>query len=184
MSFLKKIFGKQERTQEPDYKKLIPYFQESFNLLIDFSVEQISDNNNPDSVEIGTSASAMVAAAYFVNSIVLRNRQSINRETMADEIIEKSNDFFDYISGALSKNAEREMGKRIDMDEWLATVTELQQDKVGKYIPALVNTFKKMESGGVGFDITIAIMEDLFGSSEPDIILHTKLISLLTQIKL
>ncbi len=183
MGFINKILGKQPYTQESEYRKLIPLFQESFNLLIEFSMGRINDKHNPDSVEIGTSASAIVAAAYFVNSVAINNQQNINREKIANEIIETSNRFFDYVSGALAKNAEREIGKKIDMNDWMLQVTELQQDKVGKYIGATINTFVKRQSGKSGFDITIAIMEDLFGKIDPDLIFHEKLISFMSQIK-
>ena len=173
MGLFKNIFKK----KDPEYKMLIPYFQEAFNLLTEFCIEQTDSNNTSNSVEIGTSASALVAASYFVNTVTSQNRSNTNKDQLAEGVIDISNSFFDYISGALAKVAEREMGKKINIEGWLYPVTEKQQDKVGRYIPAIITSLKKMSSGGAGFDITIAVTEDMFGKEEPDLIFHNKLIS-------
>jgi hypothetical protein len=176
MGLFKNFFGK----KEPKYKILIPYFQEAFNLLIEFCIEQTANNNSSNSVEIGTSASALVAASYFVNTVGLQNLSSPEREQLTENILDISNSFFDYTSGALAKVAEREMGRKIDIENlegWLYPVTEKQQNKVGRYILAIINSLKKNSSGGAGFDITIAVTEDMFGKAEPDLIFHLKLIS-------
>jgi len=179
MGLFKNIFGR----KEPEYKMLIPYFQEAFNFLTEFCIEQADNNNSSSSVEIGTSASALVAASYFVNTVALQKHSNANRELLSEEVIDISNSFFDYISGALAKVAEREMGKKINVDGWLYPVTEKQQNKVGRYIPAIITTLKKMSSGGAGFDITIAVTEDMFGKEEPDPIFHSQLISFIPTVK-
>ena len=181
MGFLKKLFG----TKEQDYKELVPYiFQEAFNLLTEFCIEQADNGKSSDTVEIGTSASALVAASYFTNKVTLQRNKAVNREKLAEEVIDTSNRFFDYVSGSLAKVAEREMGRKIDLNDWMHPVTEKQQDKVGRYIPALVNTIKKISSGGSGFDITIAVTEDLFGEEEADLIFHHKVITFFQTVKI
>lgn len=179
MGILKNIFGK----KEPEYKKLIPSFQEAFDLLTEFSIEQVDENNSSNSVEIGTSASALVAASYFTNAVILHKKINCNREQLAEEIVDISNSFFYYISGVIAKVAEREMGRKINLDEWLYPVTEKQQDKVGRYIPATIKTLKKINSGGSGFDITSAVTEDLFGQEKVDLIFHAKLIRFISTIR-
>lgn len=179
MGLFKNIFG----AREPDYKKLKPFFEEAFNLLTNFSIEQIDNNNSSDTVKIGTSASAIVAAAYFVNIVMIKNQNSANREQIANEVIDTSNIFFDYISVALARIAEREMGRKINIDEWLEPVSEIQQDKVGKYITEIVKSYKKISERMSGFDITSAVTEDLFGQEAVDIIFHTKLINLISRVK-
>ena len=177
MGILDIFFGE----KDSEYKELIPYFQEVFNLLIEYCIKQIDEGKKADSVTIGTSASALIAASYFVNTV----RVNQDNTEIQDHVVEVSNQFFDYISGILAKIAQKEMGKKINMDQWLYPVTEIQQDKVGKYILAIINSLKKISSGQSGYDISNVLTEDIFGKETVvDPLFHLKIIHLIYKVKL
>ncbi len=52
---------------------------------------------------------------------------------------------------------EREMGQKLNPDEWSDTLTELRQDKVEKYILAIRRIIQKSKGVSCGTDITKAI---------------------------
>lgn len=183
MGLWQSIFKKKSIT--PKYTALIPFFEEAFSVLSEHCDDKNVEYKNSDTATIGTSASAIVAASYFVNSVLSQNNKKFNREKLANEVVETSNIFFNYISKILAEFVEADSGNKVDLNNWLEPVSEVQRQKTALYIKSITSSINKIKKGGSGFDITTMLYSDIFENEEDvDLIFHHKLITLILSIKI
>ena len=123
----------------------------------------------------------MVGAIEKRTESVTENEKNVKNENKTDS----ANEFIDYV---IERKTIKDLLASVKdgryKEQKMRVVSQIQQNKVGRYITAIINTLKKINSGSIGFDITIAVTEDLFGKEELDLLFHSKLISFIPTIKL